>query len=252
MVSAPKMIELSYRLTPKTEAWELPEIPVPESHAHNLLVTYLFEVLSAWVEREKREALVVRNLALRWMEAHPRVGLDPDVALIEPVPPDSKQLKSLCTWKAGHVAPRLAIEVVSENHPYKDYLEIQERYADCGVQELWVIDPELHGPKRFGGPQLLQVWRLYEDGSFGRTYSGDRWHSPALDAWVRVRAEADGRTPAVVLSEEPEGERPWRTNAEAERAGRLAEREARRAERAGRLAAEARVRELEADLQRRH
>ncbi len=122
MVSASKMIELSYRLTPKTEAWELPEIPVPESHAHNLLVTYLFEVLSAWVEREKREALVVRNLAQRWMEAHPRVGLDPDVALIEPAPPDSKQLTSLCTGKTAHMAPRLAIEVVSESHPYKDYL----------------------------------------------------------------------------------------------------------------------------------
>ena len=55
MVSEPRLIELSYRLTPKADAWVLPEAPVPKSHAHNLLVTYLVALLSAWVERGQRD-----------------------------------------------------------------------------------------------------------------------------------------------------------------------------------------------------
>ena len=99
MVSESRVIELSYRLKPRVDAWELPELPVPESHAHRLLVSYLVALLSAWVERQGRDALVVSNLALRWIEAHPKVGLDPDVALLEPAPPEPQRLRSLCTWK---------------------------------------------------------------------------------------------------------------------------------------------------------
>ncbi len=251
MVSEPRLIELSYRLTPRADAWVLPEVPVPESHAHDLLVTYLVALLTAWVEREKRDALVVRNLALRWMEEHPRVGLDPDVALIEPAPPDARKLKSLCTWKPGHAVPSLAIEVVSESHPYEDYMDIQERYADCGVSELWVIDAELSGPARFGGPHLLQVWRIDEHGSFTRVYAGDAYRSPTIDACVRVTPQG------VVLSDDAAGSRRWLSPEESQRAerdARLAEREARleaqAAEREGREA-ERQAHAAQADLERR-
>ncbi len=242
MVSEPRMIELSYRLRPKADAWVLPEIPVPESHAHNLLVTYLVALLTAWVEREQRDALVVRNLALRWMEKHPRVGLDPDVALIEPAPPDTKKLTSLCTWKPGHEVPRLAIEVVSESHPYKDYADIQERYADCRVGELLVLDPELHGPSRLGGPHLLQVWQLDERGSFARVYAGDSYQSSTLGGWVHV-------TPgAVTLSDDAAGHARWLIPEELEREARLkAEQEAREAK----ADLERQVRELKAQLARK-
>ncbi len=245
------MIELTCRLRPNADAWVLPEVPVPKSHAHNLLVTYLVALLSAWVQREKRDALVVRNLALRWMEEHPRVGLDPDVALVEPVPPDVLKLKSLCTWKPGHAVPSLAIEVVSESHPYKDYMDIQERYAECGGSELWVVDTELQGPARFGGPHLLQVWSIDAHGSFTRVYAGDAYRSPTLDAWVRVTPQG------VVLSNDAAGDKRWLSPEEsgrAERDARLAERAARLAEREARLkaqAAEQEAREAQADLERR-
>jgi hypothetical protein len=120
---------------------------------------------------------------------------------------------------------------VSESHPYKDYLDIQERYADCGVVELWVIDPELSGPARWGGPHLLQVWQRDARGRFARVVAGDAWRSPTLGAWVRVTPHG------VVLSDDADGQSRWLT---AEEAARAAATEA-----------EARIRELEAELSRR-
>ena len=39
------------------------------------------------------------------------------------------ELGSLCLWKPGHAPPTICFEVVSRNHPHKDYSEIQDRYA---------------------------------------------------------------------------------------------------------------------------
>jgi hypothetical protein len=37
--------------------------------------------------RAGRDALVAENLAFRWNERRPSIGVDPDVCLIEPAPP---------------------------------------------------------------------------------------------------------------------------------------------------------------------
>lgn len=97
---------------PRPAAWVLPEEPVPEStlHAEVALVVYL--LLAAWAERTRRPARAARNLALRWLEGQPGIGLDPDVALYEPAPPAFDALASVRTWQPGHTAPRVALEVV--------------------------------------------------------------------------------------------------------------------------------------------
>lgn len=72
-------------------------------------------VLRAWIARTARDAAVYANLALRWDEEHPAVGVDP-------APPDPK-LRSLRAWEPGHTAPRVAVEVVSRDTAEKDCLE---------------------------------------------------------------------------------------------------------------------------------
>mgnify|MGYP001613505635 CR=1 FL=1 len=187
MLSQARIIELHYRIRPEVEAWVLPEGKVPESRFHDLALRRLVALFEAWAEREGRSVMVARDLAVRWVPEAPRVGLDPDVCLIEPPPPEGDRVVSLCTWKPGHVLPRLAIEVVSLNHPHKGYLDIQEKYAACGIEELWVLDPLLHGPRRFGGPWRLQVWRREVADVFARVYAGDGpYHCGAVDVWVRV------------------------------------------------------------------
>lgn len=86
--------------------------------------------------------------------------------------------------EARHVAPSLCFEIVSANHPHKDYVAIQDRYAAMGTHELIVFDPLLAGPKSLGGPVPLQLWRREGGGGgFARLHFGkDPVYSEVLDA----------------------------------------------------------------------
>jgi Uma2 family endonuclease len=220
--------------------WTLPEEPVPESQSHDQTLDLLKALLLAWIARTQRSALVARNLAVRWDEAHPKVGLDPDLCVISPRPPDADALTSLCTWRPGHATPALAVEVVSASHPYKDYVVAPEKYAACGVAELWIFDPHLEGPKHAGGPHRIQIWRRDGD-EFARVFAGEgpAW-SEAVRGWLFATSSAGGGE-RLRISDDEAGTRWWRTGEEAERA-------AKEAERAGKEAALARVAELEAKL----
>lgn len=235
-------VELRYEVRSVPDAWELPEILVPESRPHELLVEHLKALLVAWLERTGRDAIVARNLALRWIEERPKVGVDPDLCLIEPAPPGADHLTSLCTWEPGHTVPRLAIEVVSARHPYKDYAVVQDKYAVSGVRELWVVDAFLQGPTAHGGPVALQLWRA-DGGEFRCVYrGGGPFESPALGAWVRVAGES------VEISDDPAFALRWPTTLEAERTAKEQERAAKEQERARADELERRVRELEEKL----
>jgi hypothetical protein len=226
----------------------------------------LYSLLLAWAKRiePERSARLGQELAVRWLKEHPRTGIDPDICVIEPAPPDFDDLKSLKLWEPGRVPPRLAIEVVSSSHPYKDYGVIQERYAAMGVEELIVFDPLLEGPRSLGGPVPLQLWRRDATLAFERIHFGpEPVHSLVLDAWFI----AEGRI--CHISDDRKGTRKWltadeqlegiradaeRAQADAERAQADAERAQADAERAQadaererqlREALEARVRELE-------
>jgi len=231
-------ILVRYPVRTQTDAWECPEGSVPESTTHDEAVDHLVRVLRTWVSRTGRNARVVRNLAIRWLQQAPKTGIDPDVCILEPAPPET-HLRSLRVWEPGHVVPRLAFEVVSESHPYKDYAKIQDRYAALGVKELVVFDPVLAGPAALGGPVLLQIWRLDAAGVLERIHFGDEpAYSEQLGAWLLPSATI------LDISDDREGSAVWSTSEERERAEK-------ERERAARLAAEARVRELEEKLAKR-
>lgn len=97
--------------------WELSDETMPESVVHDEAVELLKALLAAFAARAGGMQ-VVRNLAVRWAKEHPRIGVDPDVAVLSPPPPDPTELRSVRTWESGHAAPVLAIEVVSETNPH--------------------------------------------------------------------------------------------------------------------------------------
>jgi Uma2 family endonuclease len=221
-------VQLRYAVRAPDEAWVLPEGPVPESISHTLTLQHLFLVLEFWASRAGRPLFVARNLAVRWLEERPSVGIDPDLCLLDPPPPDLLDVRSLCLWKPGHLPPQLCFEVVSESHPYKDYVGVQERYAVFGARELVVFDPLLAGPRSLGGPVLLQIWRRDELGVFERCYAGS---GPAfcdtLGAWLLPTDRL------LRIADDLRGERCWPTAEEHERTEKeraLAERERERAE----------------------
>jgi hypothetical protein len=242
----------------------LPEGPVAEAIPHSEPARELEQVLLAWAQRTSRNVAVARNLAVRWLEQAPRTGIDPDVCVLEPPPPNFSRLSSLRLWEAGHFAPPLCIEIVSKNHPYKDYAGVQDRYAAFGAFELVVFDPLLAGPRLLGGPVLLQLWRRDETGLFERVhFENAPAYSKVLGAWfvpdgghLRIALDPEGknRWPTGEERERAEKEHAQaeaeRAQAEAERAQAEAERAQAEAERAQaeRDALERRVRELERRL----
>jgi hypothetical protein len=270
-MSQSEEIELGvrYRVPRWSPEWAVPEVPVPESDVHDYAIDYLKGLLLAWAAGLGRSIKIARNLGIRWVEAEPRCGFDPDLCVIEPAPPDAV-LTSLKLWIPGHVAPRLAIEIVSPGHPYKDYVDTPDRAAACGVRELWVYDPLMAGPNAHGGPHLLQVWRRTETGGFERAYAGSGvCYSAELGAWLHPRASRTALEATLVLSDDEAGQTVWldRTTRALDRATRAehaareararqehaeqAEREAhalRQTEQQAREEAEARLRGIEAEL----
>lgn len=227
-----RSVSIRYEIPRTRPDWTLPEEPVPESQPHDQTLDLLKALLLAWVERTGRNALVARNLAVRWEPSQPNIGVDPDLCLVEPRTPEGDELESLCTWKPGHTAPRLAVEVVSSK-PRKDYATAPEKCAAAGIEELWVFDPKLVGPRSGGGPHRLQLWRREDDG-FRRLYAGEGpVYSPALSAWVFAVNEGQ----RVRIADDREGTQWWMTREEAERAAKDA--------------ALARIRELEEELRTR-
>ena len=75
--------------------------------------------------RTANGARVSRNLAVRWLKSHPTTGLDPDVAVLLPGPSDFDDLTSYRLWQDGRPPPALAVEVVSQGHPYKELRELE-------------------------------------------------------------------------------------------------------------------------------
>jgi Uma2 family endonuclease len=230
-------VDVVFRVPLWSERWVLEDgVTMPETSEHRLTCELLEMILRAWIARTARDAAVYANLALRWDEEHPAIGVDPDVCLVDPTPPDAR-LRSLRTWEPGHTAPRVAVEVVSRDTAEKDYLEGPAKYAASGTRELWVFDPERRGRGALG-PSVLQVWRRMDDGAFRRVFAGDApAYSEALGAWLV--ATDDGTR--LRLADDEAGERRWPTGEEAARAQAQADRERAQAERAQAQAERARA-----------
>ena len=253
-------VALRYPVAPRLEDWVLPEGTVPESAVHDAAAQRLRLVLEAWAARRREVSpegpavQIARNLAVRWLEGAPQVGIDPDVCVLCPPPPEGPLVESLCLWRPGHHPPRISFEVVSRNHPHKDYVALHERYAAMGTGELVVFDPLLAGPRALGGPVALQLWRRDDSGALERVHFGSGpAYSEVLDAWLLPREHH------LDLASDRDGERRWRTEEEHQRAEKereraekereRAEKERERAEkereRAARLEVERRLAELE-------
>ncbi len=229
MVAAAHAVRIVYEVPRTHPDWTLTEETVPESQPHDIVLDVLKALLLAWRDRMGISAQVARNLAVRWDEERPNIGVDPDLCVLCPRPPEGDELMSLCTWKAGHAAPALAIEVVSGNNAKKDYVSAPERYAASGTKELWIFDPKLAGPPVRGGPHRLQLWLRGDDGELTRVYAGEGpFWSPAIEGYVAAVNEGS----RLRIASDEALKDLWMTREEAERAakeaalGRVAELEA--------------------------
>jgi hypothetical protein len=257
-------VSVRYPVATRSVEWELPEGTVPESAVHDAACKHLVLLLDAWAAMSGADAMIVRNLAVRWLEEQPKVGVDPDVCVLRPPPPERELVDSIRLWLEGHEPPPVCFEVVSKNHPYKDYGDVHERYAAMGTQELFVFDPLLAGPRSLGGPVRLQVWRRDPTGVLERAYFGPGpAYSEVLRVWVFVKEhklalalDREGEQQLHTLEEKERAEKERersekereRSEKERERAEKERERAEKERERAARIELEGRVAELERKL----
>ncbi len=244
MTSAVQRVRLAYTVEPGDDEWDLPEGTVPESVPHSDASFHLRDVLSNHYADDP-DTVVAQNLAIRWNVQRPAAGVDPDVCVLRPAPPDGRQLQSLKLWQPGVPTPAISFEIVSKNHPHKDYSRQQDGHSFTGVRELVIHDPHGYGPRTMGGPKTLHLWRRQPEGSFVRVAFGDGpVFSEVLAAWIipdgnllQIADESDGsgqwKSTAELRDEQCE-----RANQERERADQERERADQERERADRLASE--------------
>jgi Uma2 family endonuclease len=233
---------VTHRVSGFSDQWVFEEGTVAEAPWHDRAIEVLKAVLDHWVASTGRDAAVFRDCAVRVRADKPTVGFSPDISVVEPPPPARFEIGSMRLWDPNHAAPRLVVEVVSPGHPWKDYNSIPDQCAVVGVSELIVFDPKLVGPKSFGGPRRLQVWRRAPSSEFARVAAGEGpFPCEFLGAYLVTTDE--GR--CLRIANDPAGRDLWPTAAEAERNRAEAERNRAEAERAEKERLLARIAELE-------
>jgi Uma2 family endonuclease len=221
---------------------------VSQSAGHQAQEVRLQSIFLAWKARTGREGLLIGcELAFRWDESHPKVGVDPDVYVVEEPPRGADgDIRRVRTWEKGNRPPLLAIEIVSRSRPQKDYTHSPEKHDLLGTNELWVFDPEMYGHSKDQPPVSLQIFQRETNAELVQTYGGNGpVYSEVVAAWVSV-VDAE-----LIISNDREGTERWLTLEE--EASQRADAEARRAddERLEKEKALARVAELEALLAQR-
>jgi Uma2 family endonuclease len=194
---------------------------VPETKQHFRLRTLLYEFLAlAFADR----ATLGCDQLLYWDPTDPKACLAPD-AFVRLGEPD-QLFRSWKVWERG--APQLAIEVISEaDERDRDWEAKLERYRRVGVLELIRFDPDATDPAR-----ILRIWDAVEGDLAERELTSSAVPSRVLPGhWLIVQDPTLG--PTLRLSYDASGSHLYPTPSE-----RSAQ-------------AEARVRELEAELARR-
>ena len=164
--------------------------------------------------------------------ADPAQCVAPDVYVR--LEPRGEPIRSWKTWERG--APEVAVEIISDSDATENsWAQKLAAYRRLGVCELVRFDPESSDNTR------LRIWDRVEEALVERELSSGFIPSSVLNLhWVI--APAEDYQVALRIAEANQTLVPTRTEA------RQAEAEARQAEAEARQAAEARIRELEAQL----
>jgi Uma2 family endonuclease len=169
-----------------------------EGGEQNLIIRIFISILTELAhERGWSDVFIGADQFFAWVEEEPLVRVSPDVYVLD-FQPARPLPASWQTWRSGHRPPRLAVEIVSEDWR-KDYEQGPLKYAQLGVRELVVFDPEA-ACARAGAPERvpIQVFRREVDGGFLRVHrGGEPARSEELDAWLVVMRDGEAATLGV-------------------------------------------------------
>jgi hypothetical protein len=221
--------------------------PIEEKVGEDILQRWIVEQLRPLVERwlasRGAPTFVGADQFVYYRQYHPKKVIAPDLYVLPGVPP-GRRVKSWKVWETG-IVPSFALEVVSSNDVEKDYREGLERYAELGVAEVLLFDPDYRR-----SPDRVRWQRYCTRKARGfvqvQVSNADRMRSSVLGCFLRVVGEGDAAR--LRLATGPRGDTLVLLPDEEERAAKEKERAAKEKERAAKEAALARVAELEALL----
>jgi Uma2 family endonuclease len=199
--------------------------PMGETDLHRKWMVRLWDLLS--YHYRGRRVYVSGNLLVYYEAGDPSRYIVPDVFVATDIDPSARRVFEI--WEEGK-SPDVVFEVTSTSTQEDDMCHKPRLYAEIGVKEYFLYDPT----SEYLWPPL-QGFRLVDEGY--EEFEPDE--SGALECQelgLLLRLEA-GR---LVIYDRQTGQ-PLRTEAEAERLAREAERQALQAERQAREAAEARA-----------
>lgn len=128
-------------------------LPVVETAFHYIAIKHLYGALSHWYRR-RDDVYVAANMTLYYEEGSPAKNRGPDIMVSKGVRGKHPR-RSFRTWEEG-VVPAVIFEVTSISTQREDDIVKPRVYADIGVKEYFMFDPEgeyLH--RRLRGYQLV-------------------------------------------------------------------------------------------------
>lgn len=128
-------------------------LPMP-TQIHQFIVLFLYRALLAYVESIALGVVLVAPIPVR---VHGTKYREPDIVLMLAEHADRRHEQF---WEK----PDLVMEVVSPDDPDRDWETKRREYAQAGIPEYWIVDPE---------QEHISVLRLAGDayiihGEFGR------------------------------------------------------------------------------------
>lgn len=159
-----------------TVAIEYPETdgkPMAETDVHRKLMTELIDALERHFQAEP-DVYVSGNMLLYYEEGDPRKSVAPDVFVVRGVAKHERRVYFL--WQEGH-APSVIFEISSRSTYKEDLQRKWLLYAQLGVAEYYLYDPEYDYLK--GG---LTAYRPGDEGGYVEVpVKGGVIYSPALE-----------------------------------------------------------------------
>ena len=220
--------------------------PMAETDAHRQLMVDLIESLKPFFAGEA-DVYVSGNLLLYYEPGNNQKSVAPDVFVVRGVGKHKRRTYKL--WEEG-CAPSVVIEVSSKETKKKDLGEKKDLYAQLGVREYFIFDPEYKLKPPF------RAFRLRGDQYVELAITGARVRSDELGLELVNTGQTlrlfNPQTGQFLLTPEEEAEARLeaaiRAGQAEERAGQAEERAGQAEERAGLLAAK--LRELGVDPDR--
>jgi Uma2 family endonuclease len=151
-----------------------------ETPLHVRALILLFQALQDSLEA-LADVYVAADMFWYWEEGNPHARRAPDIMVVKGV--GRVEQRSFFSWRENHAVPCFLVEIVSEGTWREDLYEKRRLYAELGVREYFLFDPEAAHLR-----PALQGFRLASSGVYVplEADAEDRLRSEELGLYLRA------------------------------------------------------------------